>query len=150
MFEVNIYIETSLKGPGTRKGWYAAVVEYIGKNKKPVTREDFCEEEETTFHRSALRALIKSLKRLNTSCNLTIHTDNIHLVSSFDHHLSTWEENGFINAKNQPIRNQEEWKEVSRLLKGHKVLFVYEKNHKYTQHMMELAKNHSGEVTEKV
>ena len=150
MFEVNIYIETSLKGPGTRKGWYAAVTECQTQNKKIHTREDFGEEEETTFHRSALRALIKSLKRLNVSCNLTIHTDNIHLVSSFDNHLSRWEENGFLNAKNQPIRNQKEWKEVSRLLKGQKALFVYEKNHKYTKHMMEMAKNHSGKTTEKV
>lgn len=140
MFEVNIYIETSLKGPGIRKGWYAAVVEYKTKNHGIQTREDFVMEEETTFHKSALRALIKSLKRLNTSCNLTIHTDSMHLVNSYDHHLHIWEENNFLNAKNQPVKNQEEWKTVSRLLKGHKVLFVYEKNHAYTLWMIEEAK----------
>ena len=61
MFEVNIYIETSMKGPGTRKGWYAAVLEFI-KNGKSITREDFAFEKETTYHKSVLCALTKSLK----------------------------------------------------------------------------------------
>ena len=41
MFEVNIYLETSLKGPGTRAGWYAAVVEYQTKHNGTKTREIF-------------------------------------------------------------------------------------------------------------
>lgn len=35
MFEVNIYLETSLKGPIVKDGWYAAVLEYKSKVAQP-------------------------------------------------------------------------------------------------------------------
>lgn len=50
MFEVKIYIETSLKGPlraGEGEGWYAAVVEYRKKDGEIETREDFVRDEWT-------------------------------------------------------------------------------------------------------
>lgn len=140
MFDVNIYIETSLQGPGKRKGWYAVVTECQTQSKKIHTREDFELEEETTYHRSTLRALIKSLKRLNASCNLTIHTGDMYVITNYDQRLDGREENGFVNSKRQPISNREEWKEVSKLLKGHKVLFVWQRNHTYTKYLMEKAK----------
>lgn len=150
MFEVNIYIETSLQGPGRRKGWYAAVTECRTKSKKVHIREDFEKEEETTYHRSTLRALIKSLKRLNASCNLTIHTGDMYVITNHDQRLEEWEGNGFLNSRDEPISNREEWKEVSKLLKGHKVLFVWEKNHAYTERIKEKAKYHLGEAAEMV
>lgn len=132
MFEVNIYLETSLKGPGTRKGWYAAVVEYIGKDKKAVTREDFEWKKETTYHKSVLCALEKSLKRLNASCFLKIYTDSVFVKNSVETNLERWKSNGFTNAKGEPIKNQEEWRELAKLLGGHKVEFRITKRHAYS------------------
>lgn len=140
MFEVNIYLETSLKGPGTRKGWYAAVLEFI-KNGKAITREDFVLEKETTYHKSVLCALAKSLKRLNASCHLNIYTDSIFVKNSVENNLSTWKANGYLNIKAEPIKNQEEWREVGRLLSGHNVKFRITKRHSYSVWMREKAKN---------
>ena len=70
MFEVKIFIETSLKGPlrtGEGAGWYAAVAEYRRKNGEIETREVFVCEEKTTYHKSTLSALLKVLKILNKS-----------------------------------------------------------------------------------
>ena len=75
MFEVNVFLETSMKGPGTRKGWYAAVVEYQTKRNGIQTREFFSRMEETTYNKSALLGLIEALKILNVECDLKIYTD---------------------------------------------------------------------------
>lgn len=140
MFEVNIYLETSLKGPGTRKGWYGAVLEFI-KQGKSITREDFAFEKETTYHKSILCALTKSLKRLNTSCHINIYTDSVFVKNSIENNLERWRENGYQNIKGEPIKNQEEWCEVGRLLSAHKIEFRITKRHAYSVWMREQAKS---------
>ena len=140
MFKVNIYIETSLKGPGKREGWYAAVLEFV-KNGKAITREDFVKEKETTYHKSVLCALLKALERLNANCNLNIYTDSVFVQNSVENHLTGWKANGFVNAKNEPIKNQAEWKEVARLISGHNVKFRITNRNPYTVWMREKAKN---------
>lgn len=139
MFEVNIYIETSLKGPGKREGWYAAVLEFI-KNGKAITREDFVREKETTYHKSVLCALIKALERLNSSCNLNIYTDSIFVQNSIEKNLPIWKGNGFVNAKGELVKNYSEWKEVARLISGHNVKFRITNRHLYTVEMRKKAK----------
>lgn len=138
MFKVNIYIETSLKGPGKRKGCYASVIEYQKRNGEMHKRMDVGIEEKTTYHRSVLLALLKSLNRLNTSSDLTIYTDSTYLIFSVERgRLQHWSENGFISAKKKEIANKEEWQQVDRLLKGHKVRFYYVKEHKYSSELKE-------------
>lgn len=123
MFEVSIYLETSIKGPGTRKGWYASTLEYLDRNRHAVTREDYVLEEQTTYNKSILCALTKSLKRLNASCFVNIYTGSNYLKNNVENHLPVWKKNGFLNAKGKPVKNQEEWREISQLLSGHKVRF---------------------------
>lgn len=139
MFEVNIYLETSLKGPGTRMGWYAAVLEFL-KDGKAITREDFVMERETTYHKSVLCALIRALERLNASCHLNIYTDSEFVKNSVENHLDRWKKNGYQNAKGEPIKNQAEWREIGRLLGGHNVTFRITRRHLYTVWMREKAK----------
>jgi len=139
MFKVNIYLESSIKGPGKRSGWNAAVIEYIDKQGTAQTREDFSWEAETTYHRSILCALIKVLKRLNTSCSLTIYTDSIYIKNQVETNLERWKANGFLNAKKEPIKNREEWKEVAKLLSGQKFKIEVQKEHAYSVKMRKKA-----------
>lgn len=142
MYKVDIYLETSLKGPGTRRGWYAAVIECTKKDNSVYWKGDFAQEESITYHKSVLLALLKSLNRLNASSDLTIHTDSYYLITNIEQgHLERWSKNGFLNIKGEPIKNQNEWKEVARLLKGHKVSFCYEKRNKYSAKMHERSGN---------
>lgn len=142
MFRVNIYLETSLKGPLVRDGWYAAVLEYTSKSKKTITREDFGKQSNTTYHRQAVCALIESLKRLNASCIVNIYSDSIYLKNGIEENLKTWKANGWINAKGEPIKNIQEWKEVARLISGHKVRFHKVKRHIYSAWMLQEAIGH--------
>lgn len=140
MFEVNIYLETSLKGPGKRKGWYAYVLEFI-KNKKAITREEFVFEKETTYNKSVLCALAKALERLNASCHVNIYTDSEFVKNSVESYLDQWKENGYQKSGGEPIKNQEEWREVGRLLAGHNVKFRITNRNPYTVWMQERAKH---------
>lgn len=148
MKEVNIYLETSMKGPGTRIGWHAAVVEYEKKNGDMETREDFGQEE-TTYHKSVLTALIKALKRLNVECSVTVYTDCQLIKTSFENHLPKWKENGFLNIKGEPIKNQEEWKELAAVAEKHEMDFVITKKHYYSSWMRTEAENRFPKNLEK-
>ena len=140
VFEVNIYLETLLKGPVVKDGWYAAVLEYKSKSGKTTTREDFEWQKDTTYHRQILCAFLKSLKRLNASCIVNIYSDSIYLKNGIEKNLSTWKSNGYINAKGEQIKNIQEWKEIAKLISGHKIKFHVSKRHTYTIQMMEEAK----------
>ena len=140
MFTVNIYLETSLKGPVVRDGWYAAVLEFKSKSDKTVTREDFEMQKATTYHRQAVCAFLKSLKRLNASCIVNVYTDSIYLKNGLEGNLKMWKTNGWINAKGETIRNDQEWKEIAKLISGHKIKVHWVKRHDYTVWMMEEAK----------
>lgn len=150
MFEVNIYLETSLKGPVVKDGWYAAVLEYKSKSGKTTTREDFEWQKDATYHRQALCALLKSLKRLNASCIVNVYTDCIYLKNGIDEHLKMWKSNGWINGKGNTIKNAQEWQEIATLISGHKIKVHWEKRNSYTEWMMEEAKKRFKSVKDSV
>ena len=140
MFEVNIYLETSLKGPVVRDGWYAAVLEFTTKSNKTITREDFEMQKATTYHRQCVCALLKSLKRLNASCTVNVYTDSVYLKNGVEEYIKMWKSNGWINAKGDVIKNAKEWQEIAKLISGQKIIFHWVKRHAYTEWMMEEAK----------
>lgn len=147
MFRVNVYIETSMKGPGTRSGWYAAIIEYQMKNGTVHKRFDFGMGESLTYHKSVLLALGTSLKRLNASSYLTIHTDSQHVVGTISRgSLEKWRENDFQSSRGREIKNCEEWKSVDKLLKGHKVEFELAKSNKYSDELREQAMKIQKEI----
>ena len=150
MFTVSIYLETSIKGPSVKDGWYAAVIEYVNKNRKAEIREDYVLEKVTTYHKSILCALIKALKRLNASCELKIYTDSIFLKRNVENNIEMWKKNGFLNAKGEPIKNKDEWKEVAKLLAGHKVEFRITNRHLYSMRMIEEAKRRTENTRDSV
>ena len=142
MFEVNIYIETSLKGPVVRDGWYAAILEFTTKNKKTITREDFEMQTATTYHRQSVCAFLKSLKRLNASCTVNVYMDSVYLRNGVEDYVKMWKSNSWINAKGDVIKNAKEWQEIAKLISGQRIIFHTVKSHKYTLWMMKTAKGY--------
>lgn len=142
MFEVNIYLETSLKGPVTRDGWCASVLEYTSKAGKTETREDFQVQKDTTYHRQSVCAFLKALKRLNASCTVNVYMDSVYLRNGVEDYIKMWKSNGWINAKGDVIKNAREWQEIAKLISGQKIIFHTVKSHKYTLWMMQTAKGY--------
>lgn len=106
-----------------------------------MTREDFVREEKTTYHKSALSALLKSLKRLNTECIVEVRTDSTYLSNNYKNgNLNNWKTNGWKTYNGQDIKNKELWQQVSDELDKHIVTIERERRNSYSLWMQEQAK----------
>lgn len=133
MQKATIYIETTIKGPSVRNGAYAAEIEYIRRNGEPETREVLGEEENTTYNRTTLLAIVTALKRFNRPCEIEIVTSNNFVKNTIEcGNLLKWQENGWKNSKEEDIKNKELWQEFAQEMKKHKIAVTLWKNHAYS------------------
>lgn len=99
MDKVNIYMYTTIKGPGAREGSYTYILEYItGKGPVTLTKQDSIT---ATENRAHLLILIKALERLKHPCELEIHTDSEYIRSGAVKWLKDWERRGWVTKKGQ-------------------------------------------------
>ena len=111
MKEVRIYIETSLQGPAVKRGKYDAIVEFIKKDGEPETREVCGEEEETTFYRSTLLAIVKALKLLTCPCRVQIHTYCTFIVAMAENgNLEAWKRAEWKKSSGEDVQHKELWR----------------------------------------
>lgn len=133
MQKVDIYLETDSIQPASsrRKYGYVLATTYKGKLE---TREGFGSIE-GTYHQTILRALSEALNRMRISCEITVFSRNAHVMA----HLNKIDEMvaaGFKDAKQNDIRNAEQWMLVSREAKKHVITTKYG-NHEYTKWLLE-------------
>lgn len=126
VFEVNIYLETSVDGPQRAKlaagEWIAA---YITPRKKLETRQGLIVRENTTGNALTLELLHKALSELGKTCQIQVNTCNQYLISAMQNRwLPRWRENGWITARGEPVKNMELWQQVSEKMDSHFVEFV--------------------------
>ena len=132
--EVNLYIDTSIRGPKRKAGAYGYVLEYKAAQ-GPVTRTKVEKTEyETTEHQSLCRALLEALKRINTQCRLVIYTDCEYIGSVFSNHwISEWYYNGWQTKKNTSVANAELWKEIEEIVRHLDVQVKVKEDHTYKE-----------------
>lgn len=114
---VNLYIATSVKGPGRRKGSCGYVLEC--PDRPPSAKNPLAETMyigETTAHASLLYALREALGRVRSRCILTVHTDSPYIASALSEWLPEWEKSGYMTKKGKPVADWENWKETAILL----------------------------------
>ena len=93
---VNIYIETSFKGPSTRRAAGAWLVEYISSTGRPVTRGGMLYADKTTENELALRLIQKAFAILTKTCCATVYTGCGHILRTMNNHwLAQWQKNGW-------------------------------------------------------
>lgn len=131
MDKVNIYLYTTIKGPGAREGSYTYILEYITQ-KGPVTltKQDSIA---ATENRAHLLIMIKALERLKHPCELEIYTDSEYIRSGALKWTKDWERRGWVTAKGRPVANKEEWQQASELLSRHLVAFCIGEMHSYRE-----------------
>ena len=136
MKEVRIYIETSLQGPAVKRGKYDAIVEFIKKDGEPETREVCGEEEETTFYRSTLLAIVKALKLLTCPCRVKIYTYCTFVKAMAENgNLEAWRRAEWKKSSGEDVQHKELWREYAELAGRHRVTFVPGKHHEYRRYM---------------
>lgn len=141
MKEVNIYVKSGIKSTRRRDGYIGYVLELV-TDTKPITLNSFQKVEQMTANQSELVAISKALKRMKEKCVLTIYTDSKYIGAAIDNKwVDGWQKKNWVNAKNEPIANSEEWQQLLKLLEGQPYSVVVGFKHEYSTWMeSELAK----------
>lgn len=123
MFDVNIYIETSIKGLRTYKkaaGMY--VLECIDGNRILGTKDGLIYAENITEYALTLELLHEAFSRMTKSSSVRVNTECGHVFGTINNHqLSKWKKNGWITARGTPVKNKEIWIPLSEKMEMHLV-----------------------------
>ena len=142
MDNVNVYTYTTIKSTRKNSGAFVYVLEKI-TSKGPATLTKIEYIEDANQNKAELTALVAALKRLNKTCNLSIYTDSEYIRSAYLRGwISEWKKKDFMNAKNNPVANMEEWRNLSNLLEKH--LFHFEPKQEQSYHAWMVAEAEKG------
>jgi len=116
--KVTIYTDGACSGNPGPGGW-GAVLLYQERHKELRGGEP-----ETTNQRMELTAVIEALKALKIEgWDVEVYSDSAYLVNAFNHGwLEKWQENGWKNAKGDPVANRDLWEELLRLCRKNRVI----------------------------
>lgn len=124
MKEVEIYTDGACSGNPGPGGWGAIL--FYGGHRKELSGG----EKHTTNNRMELVAAIESLGMLKEPCKVKLYSDSAYLVNCFKQGwFRGWIQNGWKNAKGQPVENQDLWKRLLQLMETHRVEYIKVKGH---------------------
>jgi ribonuclease HI len=124
MEEVTIYTDGACSGNPGPGGWGAILM--IGDNKKEISGGS----PDTTNNIMELTAVIEALKTLKRPCKVNLYSDSAYVVNAFvQKWIYGWLKKNWKTANNEPVKNQELWKELYSLTKIHDVTFNKVKGH---------------------
>jgi Ribonuclease HI len=84
----------------------------------------------TTNNRMEMRAVIAALESLKQPSEIEIYTDSQYVKKAFtDGWLKSWQKNGWKTAAKQPVKNQDLWKRMVKLIEGHAVTWRWVRGH---------------------
>lgn len=136
--EVEIYTDGACSGNPGPGGW-GAVLLSGGRMKELSGFAPY-----TTNQRMELLGAVEALTALKVACAVTLYSDSAYLINAFRQDwFERWEKNGWLNARKQPVENQDLWKELLRLSRKHKITWVKVKGHagdKWNERCDELAR----------
>lgn len=135
MYQINIYIETSIRGVKKTLGWYGYLLEYIDGKGELHTRYDFKMETGVTPNMLTLIALCAALNRIGKPSEVTVYTENGYVRENYTKWLQVWKENGWRTARGEEIKNLKLWQQVAELTAAHVVRFDPEYHHGYKNWM---------------
>lgn len=122
--EVTIYTDGACSGNPGPGGWGAVLI--YGQQEKRLSGGD----KHTTNQRMEVTAAIRALQALKEPCRVLLYSDSAYLVNAFNRHwLDNWQRNGWLNAKKQPVENQELWRELLAAASRHTVEWLKVKGH---------------------
>lgn len=121
---MTIYTDGACSGNPGPGGWGCVLIH--GQRIKELSGA----EAETTNQRMELQAAIAALSALKQPCRVRLHSDSAYLVNGFRQHwLDNWQRNGWLNAKKQPVENQDLWRRLLELSRIHQVEWIKVKGH---------------------
>lgn len=126
--KVIIYTDGACRGNQFDKGHggWGAILRFEGKEK-----EIWGGETDTTNNRMEMTAVVKALETLKTDkYPVEIYSDSAYIVNCFKSKWYVkWEQNGWKNAKKEPVENRDLWERLLELYRKYSVSFVKVKGH---------------------
>ncbi|HOB87312.1 MAG TPA: ribonuclease HI [Bacillota bacterium] len=123
--QVEIYTDGACSGNPGPGGWAAVIIDADGRE-----REISGGEAHTTNQRMELLAAVKALQSLEQPCRIRLFSDSAYLINAFRQGwLDRWERNGWKTVAGKPVENQDLWRELRFLAKGHQVEWLKVKGH---------------------
>lgn len=133
--QINLYIETSIKGPRIRDGAYIYVLECFRAG-KPETRSGSGQMQEVTENQLAMSALLEALKRVKKPASIRVFTRCGHVVHALQNHWPRqWQAAGWLNARGKSVKNANLWEALMEVLDKH-IYTVTEDEHSYREWML--------------
>jgi len=123
MSEVTLYTDGACRGNPGPGGWGALLV--YGD----VERELCGGEALTTNNRMELLAAIRGLEALTRQCQVALYTDSQYLRQGILEWLPQWKRRGWKTAAKKPVKNQDLWEHLDRLVVGHEIAWHWVKGH---------------------
>ena len=149
MFDVNIYIETTVKGANKTNGYYGYVLEYfLQKSNEPFTRTEIEQETNITANQLYLMAVYRALVRLDKPCQITIYTDSKYLQNGINTWMHQWYQTDWITAKGDLVKNLDIWKPLHVLTKIHFIKVERVEAHNYSVWLQGEIRKKEGEESE--
>ena len=145
MKTVEIYIDTSLKGPRRRDGWWTYIIA-METSQGTADIGDTGKAENTTENQATLIALETALKRLNKPCYLILHLECEYVANVLTNGwLEQWHYGGWMTKKNKPVADSEKWSAIQYLLNAHQFLVKLKEPHTYREWMQRKLKEKEKE-----
>jgi ribonuclease HI len=136
MQTVDIYIDTSIKGPARRHGSY--IYKVAATDSRGVLKDVGGMEalEDTTENGLTVRALETALKRINRPCHITIWLNCPYVAAVLiNGWLEKWDKNRWINSKGEPVCDIASWQSIKELLAPHECEVKLKEKHQFTSWM---------------
>ncbi|MHB8900940.1 MAG: ribonuclease HI [Thermoguttaceae bacterium] len=126
--EVILYTDGACSGNPGPGGW-AFVLRHPATGKE---LERSGSEPQTTNNRMELLAVIRGLEALKRATSVELVCDSTYVGKGISEWLPKWKANGWRRREGnhlKPVKNEELWRELDRLLASHRVRFTHIRGH---------------------
>lgn len=121
--QVEIYTDGACRGNPGPGGW-AAILRY--RDNETLIHGA---EAETTNNRMELQAAVSALQKLKRPCRVRFTTDSRYLMDGIQHWLPNWKQNGWKTSAKKPVKNDDLWRQLDKLVEGHSITWNWVKGH---------------------
>ena len=123
MKQVEIYTDGACKGNPGPGGWGALL------RMGAVEKEMSGAEADTTNNRMEMTAVIRAIAALKEPCSVTLYTDSKYVIDGITKWIFGWIKKGWVNAKKEPVANEDLWREMMIVMKPHKIDWQWVRGH---------------------